>query len=387
MLYRKGRKSPWQVQVRDVQGKIVTRSFEKREDAEAFEAQQRRNRQLQRAGMEAPKEEILLIDFAKTHLKRKAAENTESSIRQDAGRLKNYWLEKFGLRLLTSITSAEIREHLDYIQLELNHSAADRNRHRALMHTLFEDALAHDKVMLNPVSRIPLIDESRRRRKSGKLEPVDQDAYVRAMYEEAPCYGVLADLMLWTGARIMAAAAIQWRDVDFDLGVVRLGRLIERATRKVQDRTKGGGEGGEEVVPLFPILRERLLSWREQSEYIRQRDFIASTPAGRPVAYESYMDAHDRALKRLNLAERFTPHAIRKAFATNAKRSGYTRAEIREMLGHSSEAVTGRYDLKDIEHLVEKGKRLGFGGSQAENVVSVSRLSAAATRPNRIKGD
>lgn len=378
--FRRGRKSPWRVQIRNSSGEFVTRSFSRKEDAERFESTEKRKRQLMRAGLEAPRDQILLLDYSKTFLARRFGGAVAlPTAEQDESRLRNYWLEKLGLRPLATITSAEIKSELDHIQFELKHSPADRNRHRALMHTLFADAMRDDKVVFNPVAKIPLVEE-KAERKSGTLEPDDQAKYVQAVYRQGAQYGMLADLMLWTGARIMAAAAIQYRDIDFESSAVRIRRLVERASKTVVERTKGGGSGGAELVPLFPLLKDRVLAHRRASEFTRPSDFIAAGPTGGYVPYESYRDAHAHALTETGI-ERFTPHALRKAFATNAKRAGYTRADIREMLGHSSEAMTARYDLEDIEHLIEKGKRLGFGNSVTQ--VSPKQGSAPRTKGGR----
>lgn len=376
--YRRGRTSPWVVQIRGSRGELITRSFLRKEDAQEFETQEKRRRQLTRAGMEAPKKEILFLDYVKSWLTKRSTGKL-STFRQDEGRLKNYWVEPFGIYPLQSLTTAMIKERLDQIQFELKHSPADRNRHRALLHKLFQDAYLEDRVVHNPVSKIRLIDESKKTRSSGTIQtPGDQDAYLRELYTIGQHYGVLGDLMLWTGARIMAAAAIQYRDIDFQLGVIRIRRLLERASGTIQERTKGAGDLGEETVPLFPRLRDRIILRRNASEYTRPSDFIACQADGSPIPYETFMRAHERAVLAAEVP-RFTPHALRKAFATNAKRAGYTRSEIREMLGHSSDAVTGRYDLKDIEHLIEKGKRLQFGSS-------VSRVSAKGNKKPRILG-
>lgn len=373
--FRRGRNSPWMVQVRDLKGDLLTHSFRLKSDAEDFERQEKRKKQLSKAGMEAPRDQIILLDYVKGWLTKRSA-GKQSTFSGDETRLRLYWLEVYGIYPLQSITTAMIKERLDYIQFELKHSPADRNRHRALMHKLFQDAFMDDKVAVNPVARIPLIEETIRR-KSGTLEPAHQAKYVAAMYAEGPHYGILADIMLWTGARIMAGAALQWRDIDFQTGTVRLCRIIERASGTVQDRTKGGGEGGEELIPLLPMLRDRLLIHRKQTEYTRPTDYIAAVPwTGTFIPYESYTNAHNLALKATGIP-RFTPHAIKKAFATNAKRAGLTRAEIREMFGHSSEQVTARYDLKDISHLIKRTQSLRFGSN------SVSRLSAKKPATNR----
>lgn len=368
--------SPWRVEIRDLRGQIVSRSFTRKSDAEEFERNEKRKRQLMKAGLDAPQDEILFLDYAKTWLSRRST-GKQSSFRQDESRLKNYWIEPFGAYPLQTMTTAMIKERLDQIQFEMKHAPGDRNRHRALLHKFFQDAYLEDKVVHNPVSKIPLVDESKKTRTSGTLQSDrDQAAYVKALYSEGPRFGMLGSLMLWTGARISSASAMQYRDIDFEVGIVHIRRLIEKITRTIHDRTKGDGDEGEEIVPLFPVLRDRILSHRKMTTFTRPTDFIACQPDGSPMFYEVFLTAHERAVKAAGLA-RFTPHALRKAFATNAKRAGYTRSEIREMLGHSSDAVTDRYDLKDMEHLVEKGRRLGFGNSVAQvspNTISDHRI-------------
>jgi len=358
--FLKGRKSKWKVQLRNASGKVVSASFAKKEDAIAFEQKEVRKKQLQKRGLALPKEEILFIDRAKAYLKKVYKKNVSAD--QDEGRFRNYWLKDFGNRPMAEITTSEIKEKLDYIEFELGHAPADRNRHRALMNAFFQDAYMDGKIEHNPVTRIPLVKEKKKRVKFGKVNSTeDWNKYLAEVYAQGSHFGILAELMAWTGARIMAAAAFQYLDFDFKTNTARIGRLIDRHNRNaVVDRAKGEGEEGENVVPLFPTLKHAINARRSNTEYTRPTDFIAAKPDGSFITYEEYRTVHENALRRSKV-ERFTPHAIRKFFATNAKRGGFTRAEIRELLGHSSEAVTALYDLKDIEHLTEKGKRLGFG--------------------------
>lgn len=368
--YRKGRPLPWLAQVRDASGDVLTRSFATKEDALSYESSERRKRQLTRSGLARPQDAILFYDAVQKYLrKRFSSELAHSSVSQDAGRFKNYWVEKFGKRPVATITTSDILEHLDYIQFELNHAPADRNRHRALLHTFFEDLFLQEKIMANPVARIPLIAENKQRKKFGELKPENQEDYVRAMYSKGKDFGMLANLLCWTGGRIMACAAIQYRDVDFDLGAVHICRLIERSSGTAQERTKGGKEGGEEAVPLLPILREAILSHRASNEYTRPSDFIVNRPGGGWMPYEDYLHTHNDVITELGIP-RFTPHAIRSFFSTAAKRAGFTRSERMEMLGHTSEAMTARYDRKDIAHLVSRAAKLGFGSNSVIHMSS-----------------
>src|SRR5690606_40900782 len=54
------------------------------------------------------------------------------------------------------------------------------------------EAVGDDKLVYNPVSKIPLIDERKRTRKTSYLESYqDQEKYTDAAYLEDPSYGML----------------------------------------------------------------------------------------------------------------------------------------------------------------------------------------------------
>jgi integrase len=371
--YLKGRPSPWKVQLRDHSGKVVTRCFTHKEDAEEFEASLRRTKKLSRAGLESPKDNILFIDYTRIFLKKRYIERAKSSVDQDEGRLRNYWLEKFGALPIQSITSAMIKENLDYIQFELNHSPADRNRHRALLHKLFRDAMMDDKVVYNPVSKIPLVDERKKTRKPSVLsEPKDQEAYIEAAFAEGQAYGVLATILIWAGPRISEAIALKNEDIDERRETITIRRIFERASQQMIDRTKGDGEGGFHVVPLFPRVKAALSAWRKKTPFIRPGDFVVHRADGQHISYDTFKEVHKRILSQAELSP-ITIHDLRRTFASNAQKAGYSKGEIQEMLGHSSVTVTERYTILEIDHLVQKGKRLKFGTSKLPNVVELSR--------------
>lgn len=368
MQYVRGRPSPWKVQFRE-NGKLRSACFAKKEDAEAFEHRVHRERQLISHGMEKPVEGVLMIDHSQQWIRQRYSNRklTKGTVDQDSSRLKNYWLPKFGHRPIAQISSSEVREFLDHIQFELRHQAADRNRHRALMHSLFKWAVEKNRVQFNPVSRIPLLEENpNKNRKNIILREEDQDLYLKALFADHPRFGILGTILLWTGCRICSGLAVQWQDIDLKEGSIRIRRLIDRYDRKnpIKERQKGKHEGHETLIPLFPRLRVALSEHKLSSIYKRPTDFVVCWEDGRFVSYEAMREAHRRAVEKVGL-KGVTPHGLRRTFATNAKRAGYTRSEIREMLDHSSDAVTARYDIKDADHLIQKGKRIGFGAAKS----------------------
>jgi integrase len=363
--FRKGRKSPWMVQLRDSTGKLITASFERKQDAEEFESKKRREKKLTRHGLESPKDSLLMIDYAKLFLTRRFKSMPRSTVNQDESRLRNYWLTKFGKRPIQTISSSEIKEHLDLIQFEHGHSAADRNRHRALMHKFFQDALMDDKVVYNPVTKIPLVDEKRTRRKVAVLGgPADSQAYIDAAYAIDPNYGMLATLLLWAGLRISEAIALQYRDIDFIRDTLTVKRILERASNSIVERFKNESDIQEHVMPMFPVVKHSIVAHEGVSPFVRPTDFICTRSDGQFISYDTFKQVHKRILENAGLPS-VTIHDLRRTFASNAQKAGFSKGELQEIFGHSSVTVTERYTVMDIEHILEKGKRLQFGFSSA----------------------
>jgi integrase len=387
--YRKGKPSPWVVQYRASEisptGKIVSRvkskSFRTKGMAEEFEAKVADQKQARAAGLRVPSLNTLFIDHARDWLKRQKnrADYAFSSWKQDETRLRLYWVEKFGPLTLDSISSADILEHLDYLQYERNQSPASRNRHRALLNVLFKDALARGRVISNPVAAIPLIEEVKRKKRVHIKDKAQFEFYLAALKEEGLPYWAIGSIMAFTGARVCTANVVQYQDIDEQTGIVLLRRIEERAGgSKVVERLKGKAQIDEEqdihVVPLLPRLREVIREIKKISPFTSPRDFIAANRNGSYIPYDTFKDVHKRAVEKARkryfevykntgdvVFPEFTSHAIRRFYATQAKLAGFSRAEIRELGGWSNEHIVGRYDLKDINHLIDKAQRLGFG--------------------------
>jgi integrase len=370
--YIKGRPSPWKVQWREG-GKLRSQSFADKRLAQEFEHAKRIERQATAHGLENPSDETLFFDYAGEWIRRrKAGENTKSHVAHNASRLRNYWLVKFGKRPLKSIRSSEIKEHLDWIQFHVDesikkkaHSAADRNQHRAMLHKLFQDAMLEGKVLYNPVSRVPLVKASKPK---WRAKPIQDDealkVYVGELGKVRADYAVLAEIMLWTGARIGTASALQWRDLESDR--IRIRRLIDKEFREVCERQKGEGEGGETIVPYLGSLRSILEAHRGRSKYTRPTDFIACEEDGGFVRYERYHEAHEAALKVCGA--KFTPHSFRATFARRAQNAGFTKAEVKELGGWVSMAMVDRYVGKDADHLIDKAAKIGFGSVKLASI-------------------
>lgn len=357
MFYRRDRKR-WVVQVRNANGRLESRQFIHRDDAAETEARLVRTRQRVRAGLEKIFEPQAFGDFVSAWLVLRRKTNPASTTEGEGGKLRSLWLPKFEKRPMQTIATAEIDSELRGI-IASGNSPATRNRHRALLHSLFQSAVRAGVVGANPISAITLLPERKRDAVYWKrLE--ESDGYIREAFKLGEVYGVLGSILLWAGPRIGEALALQWQDIQWDESKILIRRIIETVSTEVRDRTKGDrGSGDGYELPLFPRVAVVLRDWQTRNPDARPEDFVVHE-LGRPIGYWQFLRKHKRIMKAAGLTP-ITPHKMRHTFASNAGKAGFSTREIQGMLGHASITTTEIYTHTDAEHLIEKAKRLGFG--------------------------
>lgn len=356
----------WRVQYRDTQGKVRSQTFGHKKDADEFQARKRRERELIRAGMEAPKENILFLDLAREMIRACKREHPESTWRSYERHLRLTWLQIFGTRPVQTITRHEILKELNEAQDRNGWSNATRNRNRATLHLLWEFAIDNDKALVNPVTRIPLISEKAKARKTDYWsDPASIETYIAGSYAESQTQGTLAEILLWSGLRIGEALALQLGDLEFSAQRLIIRRTLERDADIVVERTKGGGE---RMVPMFPRLKSALLAHVSTLPMRSAKDFLLQREGGKYLSYWTVQDAHERVIENTGL-KRLTIHDLRRCFASNAERAGFGRGDVQRMLGHALITTTETYVRKDVSEWLERAERVGFGVS--EKVVSI----------------
>lgn len=355
-VYRDGK---WRVRTR-LGGKQVSHTFTRKVDAEKKERDLQREKELMRAGLEMPTESVLFTDYARTFLRRRERTHPRSTCEADETRLRKYCLDPLGMRPLQTISSREIRELLDNAQAEHELSNATRNRIRAVLHTLWENAIKDGKAIVNPVARAEMLSEKKKTRKPDAWYTADEvNRYIHAAYEESEVYGVVAELLLFAGLRIGELIGLQIQDVDFDRELITVRRTLERASLTIVDRTKAGASI-ERIVPLFPRVRIALTNHIRTCKFNKRADFIAHRPDGRHMSYDSFRQVHERIIARA-CVKPIRIHDMRATFASQAEESGFSRGDIQAMLGHASSQTTEGYIRKNVDQLVQRGKAMSFG--------------------------
>ena len=143
-----------------------------------------------------------------------------------------------------------------------------------------------------------------------------------------------------TGIRVSELVGLNWSDVDFQLGIVRvLGKGLK-----------------ERIVPIGKVALDAL---RDYSVEVRKKwnqpckgeNPVFLNNRGGCITTRSVARLVEKHLKRVGIQVKVSPHGLRHTFATHLLNSGADLRVIQEMLGHVSLSTTQRYTHLNLDQL------------------------------------
>ncbi len=145
-----------------------------------------------------------------------------------------------------------------------------------------------------------------------------------------------------TGVRISEIASLKLGDINFSSATILI---------------KGKG-GKKRIIPLHPILKEKILEYLNVRDKIKTKDtdllFVGNSKEGGL----SVRQIRNLVYKYTSLAGfKVNPHALRHTFATHLLNDGNDIRVIQELLGHSSIGTTQKYIHTSSRRLKEVYKK------------------------------
>ena len=129
--------------------------------------------------------------------------------------------------------------------------------------------------------------------------------------------------LAFTGCRVSEACKLKWDDINFDESIARIWK------------SKGGRS---RWVPLNKEVKELLKEWRKSNESV----YVWPSKRGSGHIVPSAVYKKVRKIGE-ELGLKIHPHTLRHTFATLLLNKGTQVHVVKELLGHSSLGVTGRY--------------------------------------------
>ena len=279
-----------------------------------------------------------------------------------------YWARFFirfhGLRHPRDMGGSEIEAFLTHLANERQVSPSTHKQALSAILFLYKEVLGQD---------LPWMQEIGRPRAQTRLPvvlTVPEVQQTLALLDAAqPVHGLFARLLYGTGMRIMEAARLRVKDIDFERGAIVVRE----------------GKGGKDRVVMLPrTLRAPLLTQLERAQALWRHDRDAGVPgvempyalaakyprAGaswgwfwvfpqatlsrdprRPQAGEqrhhlyaqTFRRAFALALRHAGVTKPASPHTLRHSFATHLLQRGCDIRTVQELLGHADVSTTMIY--------------------------------------------
>ncbi|MGE5306676.1 MAG: tyrosine recombinase XerC [Alphaproteobacteria bacterium] len=143
-----------------------------------------------------------------------------------------------------------------------------------------------------------------------------------------------------TGIRVSELVGLNWSDVDFEVGIVRVV-----------------GKGSKErIVPIGKMALDALRSYSVQvrkkwNSPCKGENAVFLNNRGGRITTRSVARLVEKHLKEIGIAVKVSPHGLRHTFATHLLNSGADLRVIQEMLGHASLSTTQRYTHLNLDQL------------------------------------
>jgi len=148
------------------------------------------------------------------------------------------------------------------------------------------------------------------------------------------------EVLYSTGVRVSELVGLDWGDIDFRLGVIRVT-----------------GKGSKErIVPIGKVALEVLQNCASEQtkQWGRPSRGLAAVflnRLGKRITTRSIARIVEKHLRAAGIPLRMGPHGLRHTFATHLLNGGADLRVIQELLGHVSLSTTQRYTHVNLDHL------------------------------------
>lgn len=211
----------------------------------------------------------------------------------------------------------------------------------------FNEAL---KVLKAPA---PDAKADRQERSKRALTPAEADKLLRAWDDNSPQHRrnrALIAVLLMTGIRRAEAAALCWRDVDFENGVITIRH--------------GKGDKSRNAPVAGDLALDALRYWHMLQP--ADRDYVfCPVERGGHIGKDKPITGTDvyRVVKATEAATgvEFKPHDARRTFITEALATGTPIADVQAAAGHARGDTTLRYAQAVDARRIRKEMRLRYG--------------------------
>jgi integrase len=224
--------------------------------------------------------------------------------------VRAYLVPRFGNEIAEDIKPLDIQRWFKSLRETDSLAWTTIAKMRGVMSRIYKVGILHEHVQKNPVLHVET--RSKTDYKAIVITPAQTLAILKDL--PSPLHFTLVLTCAATALRASEMLALRWRDVLSNEGRIRISK---RWAQGKDGATKT--EASDGFVPLHPVLAAHLRSWRNQSPYAKDGDFIFPSIKARgrvPLSASIFVADHLRpAAKKTGVniedGQRFGLHNLR----------------------------------------------------------------------------
>ncbi len=172
------------------------------------------------------------------------------------------------------------------------------------------------------------------------LTPTEQEKLVNLIKQDINCENIGILLSLYAGLRLGEICALQWGDIDLNLGIISVTKTMQRisATDKTVD-TKTviiiDTPKSQKSIRKIPIPYFLLTELKKLSKGCTDESYVLTSSKSRYTEPRTYQYKFKKYLKQSGIQDT-NFHALRHTFATRAVEQNVDIKTLSEILGHST---------------------------------------------------
>lgn len=245
---------------------------------------------------------------------------------------KNQILPHWGKVCLDDVKAVEVEKWLRGLDLANGTKAKIRNH----LSSLFSHAIRHELyTKMNPITSVR--QSAVRERDPDILTIEELKATIGAI--ESTAIRLMVMVAASTAIRRSELRGLQWADIDFEGLRLQLRRGLFR-----KQKTNMKTNASRRPVPILPELAEALRSWREETPYSADTDWVFASPyteGKRPYWAESALVDHIRpAAISAGVKKHIGWHTFRHSVASLLGHNGEDVKVVQELLRHATARIT-----------------------------------------------
>ncbi len=274
---------------------------------------------------------ILLKDFAAEYLEYSRANKAKRSHERDLLTLQGHALPLWGDMLISHFTPKVIE---DYKVRRLEHvSASTVNRELDTIKNMFRKALEWGYLKTNPALHVKKLKSAKPSFRFLSAEEIGKLLNACRNSDNPQLYSFVV-VALNTGMRLGELTALEWKDVDFGRGTLKVDNKKDHHTKNYQNR----------AIPMNAFLVQVL---RKVPRRLDSSLVFARKDGSK---FHKMRSGFENAVKRAGIPHvRF--HDLRHTFASHLVMGGVDIRTVQELLGHKDIRMTMRYSHLAPDHM------------------------------------